>query len=451
MKSVRCMSVVATVLAAMSLSCLGARLKADAKVLEQNIATARERGSYRCAPKELAKAEAHLDFLLYELEEGDFRRAGWHHRNALENINKALEITDPNECAEKRVLISEEPQIQIGLADRDGDGITDDVDQCPDEPEDIDTFEDENGCPDPDNDADTVLDVDDKCPLVPGDPANQGCPVDDRDGDGIPDNVDQCPDVPEDLDGHEDEDGCPEEENLDSDGDGILDNVDKCPQEPEDFDSFQDEDGCPDPDNDQDGVLDTVDGCPLDPGPESNNGCPIRDRDGDGINDDVDQCPDVPGRPPTGCPKRVLVVKTGDKIEIKKQIRFKTGKAIIRARISFMILDQVSQVLKSNPDIKVVIEGHTDSRGSASYNLRLSDDRAHSVREALVERGVDPGRLEAIGYGESKPIASNKTRKGRATNRRVEFNIIQDQTDTGGGEGSDGTEPIDTTPPPPPP
>jgi outer membrane protein OmpA-like peptidoglycan-associated protein len=401
------------------ISCVyGAKLREDAKLIEKKIANARERGAYRCAPKELAKAEANLEFLQYELDQGDFRRAARHHTAALENINRALEITDPNECAEKRVLI-------MTATDRDGDGILDENDRCPDEPEDVDTFEDQDGCPDPDNDADTVLDPADKCPLVPGDPAAQGCPLADRDGDGIADDVDQCPDIPEDLDGNEDKDGCPEDENKDQDGDGILDKDDKCPLEPEDKDQFQDEDGCPDPDNDQDTVLDIVDACPLDPGLPVNNGCPVKDRDGDGITDDVDQCPDVPGPAPTGCPKRVLVVKTGNAIEIKQQIQFETGKATIKGRISFEILDQVSAVLKSNPIIKVVIEGHTDSVGAADYNLKLSDGRAHSVRDALIERGVDPSRLEAIGYGESKPIASNRSKKGRQTNRRSEFKIVQ--------------------------
>ncbi len=397
---------------------LGAKLREDAKLIEKKIANAREAGSYRCAPKQLATAEAHLEFLRYELDMGDFRRAQRHHRAALENINRALEITDPNECADKRVLI-------MTPTDRDGDGILDDADQCPDEPEDIDTFEDEDGCPDPDNDADTVLDVADKCPLEPGDPAHEGCPVNDRDGDGIADENDQCPDIPEDLDGNEDQDGCPEEENVDRDGDGILDDVDKCPDDPEDLDQFEDEDGCPDPDNDQDTVLDVVDGCPIQPGPPSNNGCPVQDRDGDGVTDDVDQCPDVPGPPPKGCPRRLLVVKTDDKIEIKKQIRFETNKATIRGRISFEILDQVASVMKSNPGIKVVIEGHTDSVGPADYNLRLSDSRANAVRDALIERDVESARMEAIGYGESKPIASNRSRRGRAANRRVEFNIVQ--------------------------
>lgn len=407
---------------------LGPKLRKEAELVEKKISTARERGAYRCAPKELATAEANLEFLRYELDMGEFRRARRHHRAAMTNINQAIENTDPNVCAPKQVLIAEEKKdVVIEKTDTDEDGILDDVDQCPDEPEDKDEFEDENGCPDPDNDADTVLDTDDQCPNEPGDPENDGCPVLDRDGDGIADDADECPDVPEDLDGNEDEDGCPEEENVDSDGDGLLDQEDECPQEPEDTDGFEDEDGCPDPDNDQDTVLDRVDACPMQPGSPANTGCPVTDRDGDGVTDDVDNCPDVPGSPPNGCPKKVLVVKTEKKIEIKKKINFQTGKAKIRGGESFEILDQVAAVLKSNPDIEIVIEGHTDSRGGSTYNLKLSDARANSVRAALIERGIAPERMEAVGYGESKPIASNRTRQGRATNRRVEFRIVQDE------------------------
>ena len=416
-------------------SCItGARLREGIPQIEKKIHQARERGAYRCAPRELATAEASLEFLKYEISTGDFIRAKEHHDIAITNAERAIEITDPAECADKMVTIRQPTQVVIARTDTDGDGLMDDVDQCPEDPEDPDGFEDEDGCPDPDNDLDTILDQNDACPLEPGvpneDPAKNGCPVQDRDGDGIPDDVDKCPDEPEDLDGNEDHDGCPELENVDSDGDGILDQDDQCPADPEDKDNFQDEDGCPDLDNDGDTVLDTEDECPLDPGLPENKGCPVRDRDGDGINDSVDACPDVPGfknKNPrkNGCPKKVLVVKTKDKIEIKKKIRFATGKARIVGRTSFDILEQINAVLKSNPEIKLVIEGHTDSRGSAAYNLRLSDQRANAVMEQLITLGTNPNRIQAIGYGESKPIESNKSRRGRAQNRRVEFKIVQ--------------------------
>ncbi|UCH30320.1 MAG: OmpA family protein, partial [Myxococcales bacterium] len=153
--------------------------------------------------------------------------------------------------------------------DRDGDGIPDDDDGCPDDAEDKDGFEDSDGCPDLDNDGDGILDVNDACPLVKedydGDRDEDGCPEGregDRDGDGIPDDIDQCPDEPEDFDGFQDEDGCPDPDN---DGDGIPDDKDLCPNDPEDFDKFEDEDGCPDTDNDGDRILDVDDACPNDP------------------------------------------------------------------------------------------------------------------------------------------------------------------------------------------
>ncbi|HVR61992.1 MAG TPA: transporter, partial [Polyangia bacterium] len=146
------------------------------------------------------------------------------------------------------------------IGDRDGDGYKDDVDKCPDDPEDFDDFEDEDGCPDPDNDRDGIPDKLDKCPNEPetknGFEDEDGCPDSldlDRDGDGIPDKVDKCPDDPEDKDGFEDEDGCPDPDN---DKDGIPDVDDLCPNDPEDKDGFEDQDGCPDPDNDKDRILD---------------------------------------------------------------------------------------------------------------------------------------------------------------------------------------------------
>ncbi|MEC9466049.1 MAG: OmpA family protein, partial [Myxococcota bacterium] len=228
---------------------------------------------------------------------------------------------------------------------------------------------------------------------------------------------------PEDIDGFEDQDGCPEED--DTDGDGITDPNDKCPNVPEDMDLYLDEDGCPEPDNDEDTVLDMEDMCPLQPGLPSNAGCPSADRDGDTVEDAEDQCPDVPGNPPSGCPKRVLVEVKDSHIEIKEKINFELNGSSIKGGISFQILDQISQVLKSNPQLKIKIEGHTDSSGAADYNLQLSDSRAKAVAEALVKRGIDSGRLQAIGYGESRPIASNSSKSGRATNRRVEFNIVK--------------------------
>jgi OOP family OmpA-OmpF porin len=169
--------------------------------------------------------------------------------------------------------------------DKDHDGVPDDVDQCPDIPEDIDGFEDSDGCPDLDNDDDGILDKDDACPNVKGvkdpDPAKNGCPrapaapVSDRDHDGIPDNLDQCPDQPEDRDGFQDADGCPDPDN---DGDGIPDSVDACPDVPGEPSTDPRRNGCPNPDHDGDTFDDDVDKCPMEAevfnGIKDDDGCP---------------------------------------------------------------------------------------------------------------------------------------------------------------------------------
>jgi OOP family OmpA-OmpF porin len=295
------------------------------------------------------------------------------------------------------------------IGDRDGDGIKDDVDKCPSEAEDRDSFEDEDGCPDPDNDRDGIPDEDDECPNKAEDfdgwQDEDGCPEGndfDRDGDGIKDNDDKCPDDPEDKDGFEDEDGCPDPDN---DDDGILDEDDLCINEAEDFDKFEDEDGCPDPDNDRDRILDEDDQCPIEP--ETYNG--FRDDD--------------------GCPDRGRVVVTETNIEILDKVYFEYNKATIKPE-SFPILDAVGATLQGNPDIQLVeIQGHTDARGNPGYNLRLSDDRSKSVRKYLIGKGVEADRLRAKGYGETVLIDPSNTEDAHAKNRRVEFLIIKRATD----------------------
>lgn len=282
--------------------------------------------------------------------------------------------------------------------DSDGDGIEDDVDECPTQPEDIDEFEDKNGCPDYDNDNDGIVDLSDKCPNVAGPVSNGGCPINDSDGDGIVDPEDQCPNDPEDKDGFDDQDGCPD---LDDDYDGVPDKTDKCRRVAEDKDGFQDEDGCPDEDNDADGIKDVDDRCPNDA--ETFNSF-----------EDEDGCPD----------KKQSRVKVGkNKLIITEKIYFKTGSDQIQSR-SYSILNDISDVLKSNPQIKKIrIEGHTDSKGSASKNESLSQRRSESVMDYLAGKGISPSRLDARGFGEERPIDSNSTSTGRANNRRVEFKI----------------------------
>lgn len=363
--------------------------------------------------------------------------------------------------------------------DRDGDGVVDAEDPCADQAEDKDGFEDADGCPDLDNDKDGVLDAADKCPDQEGPLQNLGCPVTDKDGDGLPNEQDKCPEEPEDKDGFQDEDGCPDLDNdadgvldaqdrcpnkpgqlvnagcpdTDSDGDGVMDRFDPCPEQvgPRENNGCPDPDrdsdglvdrldpcpdkpgprennGCPDPDKDADGIVDRLDPCPEQAGPRENNGCPEPDLDKDGIADRVDRCPDEPGiKEERGCPKKYkLVVVKRDQISIKKQIRFATRSAKILGRESFAILDDVAQVLKDMPFLKKLrVEGHTDSQGNDEFNQTLSEKRAQAVKAELIKRGIDPGRLEAVGFGESRPIGNNKTAKGRAANRRTEFNIIE--------------------------
>lgn len=396
--------------------CVGPGIAAQADVVRIDIAKAKKSGAYKCAPLALIKAEANVDFAEAELAEGDFIRAKEHIDIAIEEKTKALE--DSKGCAPKRILIKKN-------LDSDGDGIADKRDACPENPEDIDQFQDEDGCPDPDNDQDTVLDPMDECPNQAGPPDNLGCPFGDRDGDGINDQHDKCPDKAEDFDEDRDLDGCPD---VDTDKDGLEDDVDQCPTQPEDIDGFVDEDGCPDIDNDQDGIIDTVDQCPVEAGLPQASGCP--DMDGDFVPDKDDKCPEEFGvRQPdnpekNGCPKEYkLIVIKKDRIEIMQQVHFETAKATIK-RSSYPLLAEVGDAVKS-ADLKAVrIEGHTDSDGSEIYNLKLSQARADSVRTHLIEvEGIQAHLLDAIGFGESRPLDSNDTPEGKAKNRRVEFHI----------------------------
>jgi OOP family OmpA-OmpF porin len=222
--------------------------------------------------------------------------------------------------------------------------------------------------------------------------------IGDRDGDGYKDDVDKCPDEPEDFDGFEDEEGCPDPDN---DRDGILDVDDECPNDPEDKDNFQDEDGCPDPDNDKDRILDVDDSCPNDP--ETYNG--FEDED--------------------GCPDRGNVVIEENQIIILEKIYFATNSAEILEK-SFPIVDAVAATLVGNPQLKLVeIQGHADERASDQYNIDLTRDRAASVRQALIQRGVEPNRMRSAGYGERCPVDPAHNAAAWEKNRRVEFKIIE--------------------------
>lgn len=270
--------------------------------------------------------------------------------------------------------------------DDDRDGLKNRVDRCPLEPEDRDQFEDDDGCIDPDNDHDRVVDAEDQCPIEPGPRTNHGCPIRirDNDNDGTPDLQDKCPTVP----------------------------------------GPKNRDGCPVKDQDLDGVEDEVDACPTEAGPKERKGCPLKDKDLDTVEDARDNCPDVKGSPENqGCPEeeRQLVIITADKLVISDKIYFATAKATILP-VSFPLLNQVAQVLRSHPEIPMVtVEGHTDDQGSAKLNRKLSLGRAKAVVAYLEHQGVDVARLNAMGFGPDRPADTNKTEAGRANNRRVEF------------------------------
>ncbi len=263
------------------------------------------------------------------------------------------------------------PPTPLPSTDRDGDGLFDGVDTCPDAPEDADGFQDSDGCPDLDNDGDGLLDTADRCPLEA-----------------------------EDVDGFEEADGCPEPDN---DVDGVLDGADACPLEGEDVDGLADEDGCPELDADQDNVLDEADACPNEA--EVRNG--YADEDG---------CPDA---------ENVRVVR--DKILLDERIHFHTNSVIIRS-ISHPLLRRLGQLMNEHPEYThIEIQGHADSRGDPGFNQRLSDGRARAVMNFLVEQvGVDRSRLHAAGFGNAQPLISGSDPRSLYLNRRVEFSITRE-------------------------
>ncbi|MFT7581296.1 MAG: outer membrane protein OmpA-like peptidoglycan-associated protein [Myxococcota bacterium] len=264
--------------------------------------------------------------------------------------------------------------------------------------EDFDGFEDDDGCAEPDND-----------------------------NDGLEDVVDLCPNERETINQFDDDDGCPDEAKTfassfgggigggaaygfdsttrDTDGDGVPDADDACPLEAEDSDGYEDSDGCPEFDNDQDGIADVDDLCKS-VGETFNK---FRDDDG---------CPD-------DAPTMVSVDEGNQQITITDRVYFASGKAVIKPR-SYKLLQEIVAILDARPDIEGVrIEGHTDGAGPAPFNKRLSQKRADAVKRMVVELGIDGSRLVAQGFGEERPIASNRTRKGRTENRRVEFIITK--------------------------
>ncbi|RMH37905.1 MAG: OmpA family protein, partial [Deltaproteobacteria bacterium] len=202
---------------------------------------------------------------------------------------------------------------------------------------------------------------------------------------------------------------------VDSDGDGVSDADDRCPLAPEDRDGFEDEDGCPDNDNDGDGIADRDDRCPLER--EVVNGV-----------DDTD-----------GCPDEGLIELVEDRIVLPNRVLFDTDRARVK-HSGKKVLRAIVELWRQHPEWdRMLVQGHTDERGDADYNLWLSQRRAERVVRELVKLGVDPAKLEAQGFGETKPVAHGDSEEALQKNRRVEFVIIERRPPDAPGTGESGS------------
>ena len=275
-----------------------------------------------------------------------------------------------------------------------------------------------------DTDLDGVCDKKDECPTTPAGCLvdAKGCPID-SDGDGVCDGQDSCAATPKGatVDAH----GCP----MDSDNDHVYDGLDQCPNTP--AGCTVDEKGCP-VDSDGDGVCDGLDqcantqaGCRVD-----EKGCPV-DSDGDGVCDGLDLCPNTPAGARVdkdGCPIEITKQETEmlDKGVITvRNIYFDTAKSDIKPE-STQALQELCTIFQQWPTLQIEIGGHADSRGAEDYNQTLTEARANAVLDWFKSNcpNANLSNLSAHGYGESVPVASNKTKKGQALNRRVEFKVM---------------------------
>jgi len=333
-------------------------------------------------------------------------------------------------CPDAAGIAATDPAKNGCPPDHDDDGIGDAQDACPDVAGVAATNPAKNGCP-PDRDGDGIPDAQDACPDVAGvaatDPAKNGCPPD-RDGDGIPDAQDACPDVTGVAATDPAKNGCP----PDRDGDGIADAHDACPDVKGPPSDEPTKNGCPPPgDRDSDGIGDDMDACPDIAGVPSRdkakNGCPPpSDRDKDGIPDAQDACPDTPGiasldANKNGCPTGAIV---GDQIVVLEPVKFETDSDVLLKDSEQILATVLASIEKLPRGNRYRIEGHTDNRGKAKHNRDLSMRRAKSVVRWMVAHGLAETQFDAKGLGPDKPIASNTSEKGRAANRRVEIHII---------------------------
>jgi outer membrane protein OmpA-like peptidoglycan-associated protein len=257
-----------------------------------------------------------------------------------------------------------------------------------------------------DTDGDGVYDKFDACPEIAGLIEFKGCP--DSDGDGIKDSDDACPNAA----GLATMNGCP-----DADEDGIADKDDMCPNAK----GTKSNKGCPDTDGDS--VVDKNDKCPTVAGPVANGGCAWPDTDGDSILDKDDKCPNVAGiASEGGCPEIISNEAKMGMNTFAEAILFRLESASFQIGVT-KVLNSMLAIINEFPKAEFAIRGYTDTSGSVSGNLKLSDSRANAVKDYLVKNGVDAERLTAAGFGQESPIASNKTRAGRVQNRRVEVKV----------------------------
>jgi OOP family OmpA-OmpF porin len=330
---------------------------------------------------------------------GDIRHILVFDNDTLNNLEYAIGLSyfwGGEKTKEEKPPVEAEAEPVVVL-DGDKDSVPDDADECVGTP--IGVKVDKYGCP-LDTDADGVADYLDKCPdtLVMAKVDKYGCPLD-TDADSVADYLDKCPNTPAGV--KVDKNGCP----LDTDGDGVPDYLDKCADTPKGL--KVDREGC---------LVDTD----------------LVDTDADGVVDYLDKCPNTPKGVKVdreGCTFEVIkkapeaAVDVG-KVMIEKgrvtlKIEFDSNKAIVKSKY-FDNIKRIAEVMKQHPDINVAIEGHTDNRGSEKANLKLSSKRADAVKAKLITMGIDSARIKAIGYGPSKPIASNAKASGRKLNRRVE-------------------------------
>ena len=233
--------------------------------------------------------------------------------------------------------------------------------------------------PPADTDNDGVIDANDKCPTVSGLAKYAGCPIPDTDKDGVNDEQDKCPTVA-----------------------GLAKYA-----------------GCPIPDTDKDGINDEQDKCPTVAGLSRYNGCPIPDTDKDGVNDEVDACPTEAGISANNGCSDVQPILT----QAASNLKFATGKSYLSVK-QLANLDAVVAVLAKYSNVSLAIGGHTDNTGAEKLNSKLSINRATVVAKYLIKKGVDAKRITTSGFGYANPAADNKTKEGRAQNRRSELTAV---------------------------